>query len=45
MFGVSDPDFVMAFSAVPWESDKDRNAFLNELVHMNIGSRVRDGVE
>lgn len=37
-FGMEDPDLVMAFSLIPWETDDDRNAFLNELVDINNGS-------
>lgn len=39
-FGMEDPDLVMTFSLIPWETDNDRNAFLNELVHMNNGSLI-----
>lgn len=39
-FGMEDPDLVMAFSLIPWETDDDRNAFLNELVHINNGSLI-----
>ena len=39
-FGVKDPDLVMSFSLIPWESDDDRNAFLNELVDINNGNLI-----
>jgi hypothetical protein len=42
MFGISDPDFVMAFASIPWESDNDRNSFINELVDINSGALVRE---
>ncbi len=42
MFGISDPDFVMAFASIPWESDSDRNSFINELVDINSGALVRE---
>ena len=42
MFGISDPDFVMAFASIPWESDNDRNSFINELVDINSGDLVRE---
>ncbi len=39
-FGMEDPDLVMAFATVPWESDNERNAFLNELVSINNGNLI-----
>lgn len=42
MFGISDPDFVMAFASIPWESDNDRNSFINELVDINSGALVKE---
>ena len=42
MFGISDPDFVMAFAAIPWENDNDRNSFINELVDINSGALVKE---
>lgn len=40
VFGIEDPDLVMAFAAVPWNSDSERNAFINELVDMNNGNLI-----
>ena len=37
---MKDPDLVMTFSLIPWETDTDRNAFLNELVDINNGSLI-----
>lgn len=42
MFGISDPDFVIAFASVPWESESERNSFINELVDINGGVRVSE---
>jgi hypothetical protein len=42
MFGISDPDFVMAFATLPWENDNERNAFINELVDINSGALVKE---
>jgi len=42
MFGISDPDFVMAFATLPWENDSERNAFINELVDINGGALVKE---
>jgi hypothetical protein len=42
MFGISDPDFVMAFASIPWENDNDRNSFINELVNINSGALVKE---
>jgi hypothetical protein len=42
MFGISDPDFVMAFATLPWENDSERNAFINELVDINSGALVKE---
>jgi len=42
MFGISDPDFVMAFATLPWENENERNAFINELVDINSGALVRE---
>lgn len=39
-FGMQDPDLVMSFATVPWESDNERNAFLNELVDINNGNLI-----
>jgi hypothetical protein len=42
MFGISDPDFVMAFATVPWDNESERNAFINELVDINSGALVKE---
>ena len=42
MFGISDPDFVMAFATLPWENDNERNSFINELVDINSGALVKE---
>jgi hypothetical protein len=42
MFGISDPDFVMAFATLPWENDSERNSFINELVDINSGALVKE---
>lgn len=39
-FGMEDPDLVMSFSTIPWESDNERNAFLNELAAINNGNLI-----
>lgn len=40
-FGMQDPDFIMSFATIPWQSEKDRNGFLNELSYMNNGDIFR----
>lgn len=42
MFGISDPDFVMAFATVPWDNESERNSFINELVDINSGALVKE---
>lgn len=42
MFGISDPDFVMAFATLPWDNESERNAFINELVDINSGALVSE---
>ena len=37
VFGADDPDFIMTLASAPWESEDDRNGFINELINMNNG--------
>lgn len=40
MFGAQNADIVFPFAAIEWDSDDDRNQFLNELLVMNDGKLV-----
>ena len=40
-FGMQEPDFIMSFATIPWQSEQDRNGFLNELAYMNNGDIFR----
>lgn len=42
VFGMRDPDLIMAFASVPWESEQERNYFINELIDMNNGSLIKE---
>lgn len=42
VFGLTDPDFIMTFASIPWESEQERNYFLNELIDMNNGSLFKE---
>jgi len=43
VFGFDDPDFIMSFASIPWESTDERNGFINELVNMNNGYLLNQG--
>jgi hypothetical protein len=40
MFGAQNADIVFPFSLVEWDSDDERNQFLNELLTINKGQRI-----
>lgn len=40
MFGSNNPDIVFPFAMIDWQSNDDRNQFLNELLDMNEGKRI-----
>jgi hypothetical protein len=43
VFGPEDPDLIMSFASIPWESTSERNGFINELVNMNNGYLLNQG--
>lgn len=45
LLGVRDPDLVVSLATIQWESDKERNGFINELVDINNGSLFRDDMD
>ena len=48
LFGPEDPDLIVSLAAIPWESEDERNGFINELVSMNNGylyKQVNDNVK
>ena len=38
--GYDEPGIVLTLAQVPWESDNERNAFLNELAAINNGNLI-----
>ena len=44
-FGIEDPDFVLTLATLPWQSEDERNAFINEIVSINNGELVKQTTE
>lgn len=40
MFGARNAEVLFPFALVNWESEDDRNQFLNELMYLNGGQRI-----
>jgi len=40
MFGAENAHIVFPFASIDWESDDDRNAFLNELTALNNNQKI-----
>lgn len=43
VFGEHNAEVILPFASIDWQSEDDRNQFLNELVDLNDGQRI--GVE
>lgn len=42
VFGMADPDMIMTFASLPWESEQERNYFINELLDINNGRLIKE---
>jgi hypothetical protein len=42
VLGTRHPDIVFGFASIDWQSDEDRNQFINELVSLNNNQKIGD---
>jgi hypothetical protein len=42
VLGTQHPDIVFGFASIDWQSDEDRNQFINELVSLNNNQKIGD---
>ena len=42
ILGPQFPDIVFAFASADWQSDDDRNKFINELLELNDNKKIGD---
>ena len=40
VIGVRNPEVVFPFATIDWQSDHDRNQFINELVQLNDNQKI-----